>query len=116
MTPVAFNQFLVLYTWFLLAALLLFMLLIARFYQNFSGDRSFPRLYLIPMIAFGAAAVRYTSLSKIARDPVADLLMALGGVVLIALVLRLYWLMIYRRRKEIAQQNAIEQQQEIGYG
>jgi cytochrome b561 len=116
MTPVSLNQFLVLYTWFLLAALLLFMLLIARFYQNFSGDRSFSRFYLVPMILFGASSVRYTSLGKIARDPLADTMMAVGGVLLLMLVIRLYWLMIFRRRSEIAQQQANEYGEDTGHG
>ncbi len=98
MTIVSLNQFLVLYTWFILTALLSFMLLIARFYQNFSGERTFFQLYLLPIAFLGMASVRYTSLERIARDSIADSLLAIGGVVLIGLCIRLYWLMIYRKR------------------
>jgi len=97
-TLVSLNQFLVLYTWFILAALLLFVLLIARFYQNFSGERTFFQLYVVPIAFFGMASIRYTSLERIARDPVADLMLAVGGIILISLCIRLYWLMIYRKR------------------
>ena len=99
MTAVALNQFLVLYTWFLLAALMLFMLLIARFYQNFSGERTYFRLFLLPVVLFGIAAVRYTSLQLVAHEMIADLLIAIGGFILLGLSIRLYWLMIYRQRQ-----------------
>ncbi|MEQ8672324.1 MAG: hypothetical protein RLP44_15580 [Aggregatilineales bacterium] len=100
MDVVSINQFLTLYTWFILAALLLLMLLIARFYQQFSGERTYFWLYLVPIVCFGVAAVRYTSIERIAHDPYADFILAIGGVVLIFLSIRIYWLMIYRKRHQ----------------
>lgn len=100
MDVVSVNQFLTLYTWFILAALLLLMLLIARFYEHFSGERTYFQLYVLPVICFGIGAVRYTSIERVAHDSVADLILALGGLVLLFLSIRIYWLMIFRKRHQ----------------
>jgi hypothetical protein len=93
------NQFLMLYTWFLLVALLIFTLLIARFYQKFSGARVFYRWYIVPLLLLGIAVVRYTSAGSMSGDLIGDLASAVGGAVLIALCLVLYRFMLYRRGK-----------------
>jgi hypothetical protein len=90
------NQFLALYIWFPLAVLLIFLLLIARFYQKFSGEQTFFRLFLVPLVFFGAAAVRYASVGQIAGDTLADVLLGVAGLILIALSLHLYRLMMSR--------------------
>jgi len=100
-TALAINQFFVLYMWFALTALLLLLLLIGRFYQNFSGEHTFFRLLLFPIIFFGIASVRYTSVDQLAGDTVADLLFGVAGGLLIVLCLRLYWVMIVRRKDDI---------------
>lgn len=94
MNTLSLNQFLVLYTWFPLAALLLFVLLIARFYQKFSGKRTRFRLFTVPLVLFGAGAVRYTSVNGNIGDPLADLLFGAAGIVLLALCWRLHRLML----------------------
>ena len=86
----ALNRFLILYTWFPLAALLFFLLLIARFYQRFSNTRTYFRLFLLPIVLFGAAAVRYGSINTLAGDPFGDLLIAAAGVLLLFLCFILY--------------------------
>jgi hypothetical protein len=91
------TQFLTLYVWFPLAVLLLFLLLIARFYQRFSGERTYYQVFLLPMLCFGAATARYASLGTIAGDPLADLMLAVGGASLTVLCLFLYWLMTRNR-------------------
>jgi len=91
------NQVLTLYAWFPLAALLMFMLLIARFYQRFSGERTYYRLYAVPLLLYGLAAVRYASLNQVTGDTAADLLLGAGGAVLLALSLLLGWAMLARR-------------------
>jgi hypothetical protein len=83
------NQFLVLYTWFPLAALLLFMLLIARFFGKFSGERTLFRWFLVPLTLFGTAAVRYAGVNQMAGDGWGDLLAGVGGLVLIVLSVNL---------------------------
>jgi type II secretory pathway component PulF len=87
---VAVSQLLLLYGWFALAALLLLIMLISRFYQRFSGENTRYRLFLIPIIGFGAAAVRYASIDRISGDPLADGLSALSGVCLFVLALQLH--------------------------
>lgn len=94
----ALHQFLALYMWFPLAALLVFMLLIARFYQKFSGERTYFEWFLVPLVCFGGWAVRYASIDQIAGNVLADFFLGMGGVFWLILSLRLYWLMIYRRQ------------------
>lgn len=96
MDTVAINQFLVLFTWFALIALVILMLLIARFYQNFSGKKTYFQGFLVPLILLGIASVRYTSLDQLARDDFADLLLGVGGMMLSILCVRLYWVMVIR--------------------
>lgn len=99
MTPFSLNQLLILYAWFLLAAFIFLFLLIARFYQNFSGENTRFRLFIVPIILFGAAAVRYTSIKQVARDPLADLLSAAAGFILLVLSISLYrWMTGGRER------------------
>ena len=97
MDVVALNRFLTLFTWFPLAALLFFLLLIARFYQRFSDNRTYFRLFLLPIILFGASAVRYGSIDSIAGDPVGDLLAGAAGLITVALCVNLYRYMLWRR-------------------
>jgi len=88
------NQFLVLYQWFPLAALLMFVALIARFYEKFSGKRTFFRFYLVALVLFGGAAVRYAGAGQLAGDPLGDVLLGLGGAVLLPLSVHLYRVML----------------------
>jgi hypothetical protein len=69
-------------------------MLIARFYQRFSGEKTYFRLFLIPLLLFGVQAVRETNF---ARDDVGNLLAAIAGVMLIGLCVFLYWRMTGRR-------------------
>jgi hypothetical protein len=93
-SSVSLHQFLTLYSWFPLAALLLFLLLIARFYARFSGQRTYHWLYLVPMIGAGIVVVRSAS----AREPEQDVLLIatslISGLLLIILVIRLARLML----------------------
>lgn len=93
MSIVTINQFLLLYSWFAIAALIAFMLLIARFYQSFSGESTYFQLYAIPFVLFGVAAVRYASINQMMGDWLGDLSSGIGGMVLLFLSLRLYRLM-----------------------
>lgn len=86
----AVSQLLLLYGWFALAALLLLVMLISRFYQQFSGEKTRYRLFLLPIIGFGIAAVRYASIDRISGDLLADGLSALSGVCLTVLSVVLY--------------------------
>jgi len=94
----ALNQFLLLYSWFLLAALIAIMLLIARFYQNFSGEQTYFQLYSVPLIFFGVAAVRYASIGQLTGDLLGDAAGGIAGASLILLSLHLYRLMTAGRK------------------
>lgn len=95
MTSFSTNQLLILYTWFALAWLLFFLLMIARFYQKFSGVRTHFRWFLAPIVLFGAAAVRYASVDRMAGDDLlGDWFSAAAGVILLVLCAILYRRMI----------------------
>jgi len=91
------NQFLLLYSWFPLVAIFTFMLLIARFFEEFSGKRTFFRFFLLPIIFFGIGIVRYASMLQLHGDTFADLILGIAGIVLLLLSGRMYWLMIIKR-------------------
>lgn len=97
MGTVSVSQFLMLYAWFPLALLLVFLLLIARFYERFASERTFFGFFAFPILFFGIATMRYASLNRIAGDPLADVLMAVGGIMLITLCFFLYLLMTRNR-------------------
>ncbi|MFO7321216.1 MAG: hypothetical protein DIU68_005775 [Chloroflexota bacterium] len=97
MSPLSLSRFLLLYTWFPLAALLFVLLLIARYYEKFSSERTYYRLFSIPILLFGVATVRSASLDDAATDPVANLLLGFAGVVLGALCIHLYMRMLRGR-------------------
>jgi len=84
------SQFLSLYVWFPLAAFLMLMLLIARFYQKFSGEQTHYWLYILPIVAFGFVAVRGASANRVESDIVTSLVAAVAGLVLLFLAVRLY--------------------------
>lgn len=81
---------LALYTWFPLVVILAIFLLIARFYQRFSGQRTFYWFFMLPILLYGAAAVRYAGVDSIAGDVLGDIYGATGGIILVSLVVQLY--------------------------
>ena len=97
MAAISVAQLLTLYAWFPLALLLGFLLLLARFYQNFSNERTFFRLFIIPICLFGAALVRYASVNQLAGDTIGDLLFGTSGLILAMLSSWLYYLMTRHR-------------------
>ncbi len=93
MTAITAHQALTIFSWFAAAILLTILLLIARFYQNVSGDRTFFWLFAAPIIIFGMASARYASLTQVNGDPLGDSLWLFGGVVLAGMCIYLYNLM-----------------------
>lgn len=93
----AASQLFVLYTWFALTALIFFFLMIARFYERFSNERTYFRAYLVPIVLFGIAAVRYAGVDQL-RDPLADTFSGTGGIVLMVLVILLVRRMMHKRQ------------------
>ncbi|NDJ59873.1 MAG: hypothetical protein GYB67_02040 [Chloroflexi bacterium] len=90
MNATSLSQFFILYTWFFLAALLFFLILIARFYARLSGETTYYGLFIVPIVLFGLAAVRYNSINLSGGDLLGDLLTASAGIILIILSVRLY--------------------------
>ncbi|MBZ0294727.1 MAG: hypothetical protein K8L99_19345 [Anaerolineae bacterium] len=99
MSTTSLNQFLLLYGWFAIAALIAFMLLIARFYQNFSGELTHFRWYTLPLFFYGVAIVRYSSINQASGDLLGDLSLGVAGAVLLFLCLHLYRLMTAGRKQ-----------------
>ncbi len=97
MINVSLNQVLWVYAWFPLATLIFLLLLIARFYAQFSGQRTYYALYIIPLVLFGAASVRYASVNQNAGDVLGDALGAAAGVTLTLLSLYLFRMMVGKR-------------------
>ncbi len=94
MVSLSIQQFLMLYIWFPLVVILLFLFLIARFYEKFSGSRTFFRWLLTPIVLFGMACVRYASLDQIAGDWLANLLFGISGLIIIGFCGRLFQVMV----------------------
>lgn len=97
---------LTLYPWVLVAGLIFFLIQIARFYQkkyaelykSSPGQRTYHRLFFVPLLLFWVAAVRYMLLDDFVGDPVGDLGFFAGGIILAVLAYRLQRLMTGGRR------------------
>ncbi len=90
MTAITVSQILTLYTWFPLALLLLFLLLIARHYQRSTGETTRFLWFLAPLLLFGLAVVRYSSIDHVSGDILANGLLGGGGLILLGASLYLY--------------------------
>lgn len=84
--------------WGIVAALIVIVFAIARFYQVTSGQPSHYRWFLLPLVLLVASALRYASLGDAGSDPPGDVLMLAGSVILIALSIWLMRLMMGGRR------------------
>lgn len=93
MSGISLHQFLTIYVWFGLAALIFMLALIARFYERLSGQRTYYRWFTLPVLAFAASTVRFASLDQLSGDIAADGLLLVGGVSLAALCIHTYRLM-----------------------
>lgn len=87
------HQFLTIYTWFGLAALLFLIALIARKYEQLSKERTYYQLFVLPVIAFAVAAVQQTHRDRVVGDALGDVMMLIGGVMLAAVCVHMYHLM-----------------------
>jgi len=87
---VSLHQFLTIYAWFGLSALLFLMALIARFYERLSGERTYYQWFVIPVIAFAGATLREAQLDQVTGDISTDILLFIGGVSLAVLCVHIY--------------------------
>ncbi len=89
------------YVWILAAGLVYGLMRLARFYEqkyaelykDTSAQRTFHTFLWFPMLLFLIAAGRYAYLGELAGDPLGDLALLGGGVVLALLAYRLYRMM-----------------------
>jgi hypothetical protein len=92
---------LTLYPWVLITVLVVFLILIARFYEkkyaelyrNTPGQQTYYSLFSIPLVLFLLAVGRYVLSRDFAGDVLADMALFGGGILLAALVYRLQHLM-----------------------
>jgi hypothetical protein len=99
MSPAALSQLLLLYSWFAVSGLIVFLLLIARFYQRFASVPTHFRLFLVPIVVYGIGAVRYTAVGRIGGDLAGDLMMGTAGISLAALCVQLAHRMLTRKQR-----------------
>jgi len=92
------GSILVLYSWIVVAILLLFLFLIGRFYEMQFRQRSYYRLFVLPLVLFLAGAIWYLfDTQDFVGMPGPDLLFLLGGVVLTGLGYTLYRIMMAKK-------------------
>lgn len=96
-SSISLHQLLTLYSWFPLAGLLLLILLIARFYQRFSGFRTCYLIFAICVVLAAVWAVRRATLTTTAPDEIASFFGLITGLLLIAASIRLYIAMLLGR-------------------
>ena len=85
------------YNWFLSAVLVVILLMIARFYELKTHERTYFRIFVLPLLFFGVASLRSAYLDQAATDEFAASFWAIGGIILIVLCVRLYHLMTSHR-------------------
>ncbi len=93
MTAITTHQALTIFSWFIIAIILTILLLIARFYQNVSGARTYFWGFGLSIAIFGMASARYAFIDRISGDPLGDILWLLGGLLLTGMCIYLYNLM-----------------------
>src|SRR5260221_13053955 len=90
MSAITGHQVLTILSWFAITIILVLLLLIARFYQNVSGERTHFWVFSLPIILFGLAAARYSFVDQLNGDVLGDLLWLLGGLLLAGICIFLY--------------------------
>ncbi|MFZ5916775.1 MAG: hypothetical protein ACOYZ7_07575 [Chloroflexota bacterium] len=94
-----FIGVLTLYNWGIVAVLLAFQFLIARFYEKKSGQRSLFPLFSLPALLFVAGALWTTVKGgDLAGEAIGDGLFFIGGAILVALSTFLFRLMMGGKR------------------
>jgi len=97
MTAITIHQALTVFAWFVIATILSILLLIARYYQNVSGERTRFWAFGVSIIIFGLATARYAFTGQINGDPLGDILWLIGGLLLTSMCVYLYNLMTAER-------------------
>jgi hypothetical protein len=86
------NSTLILYSWIVAAILILFLLLIGRFYELKFGQRAHYRLMVVPLVCFLAAAIwcAFFARGEFVGVVGPDLLLLAGGISVIGLAYLLF--------------------------
>ena len=100
------SSLLIVFCWIIAAAVIFSLFLIGRFYEVRFGQKSYFQLMLIPLLLFLTAGVWGAVFANNTGDPLLDfvgafvpnLLLFVGGVILIALCYYLYRKMMGGRR------------------
>lgn len=91
--------FIHLYSWCLAAAVVFFLYLIARFFEEKAGQRSYYELFLIPIVAFTLGALEYGLRSRdLVGNSWGDALLFVGGLALVSTGAYLLRLMVGGRK------------------
>ena len=92
---ISINLVLMTYSWVIIAILLFFLFLIARFYERKAHQRSYYQLFLLPLIPFLLGTLRYDFLftGNFVGDLLGDALFFAGGMTAIILGYHLLSLM-----------------------
>ncbi len=93
MSDISLHQVLTLLLWLGVSVFVLFLALIAQFYERLSGQRTYYRWFALPVVTFGAAWLRFAEVDRFAGDRVGDLLLFVAGISLGALCWHVYRLM-----------------------
>src|SRR5258708_38749070 len=83
MTAITGHQVLTILSWFAITIILILLLLIARFYQNVSGERTHFWVFSLPVIVFGLAAARFSSVDQLNGDLLVVVLWLVVGLLLV---------------------------------
>lgn len=79
----ALTAVLSLYAWGMAAAIVFFLYLIARFFEEKAGQRSYYGLFLVPIVVLVLGALEYALYGQdLVGDMLGDILLFVGGVVL----------------------------------
>ncbi|MBX3063950.1 MAG: hypothetical protein KF726_13290 [Anaerolineae bacterium] len=97
MTALTAHQLLTVIAWFLMAILIGFVVLIARFYEDVSGERTYYPVFFVSILCFAGASARSAFTNAIDDDLLATGLWIIGAVSLAVLSLYLYNLMTSKR-------------------
>ena len=93
------TRLLHIYSFLILCILILFLFLIARFYEKKAKERTLYWLFLIPLMLYLVSGIRYVLSSwGITGDPIGDVSLAIGGGLLLYLGHSLLTRMMGRRR------------------
>ncbi len=77
------SAILSIYIWGVVCLLVYCLFAIARFYEQKAGQKSYYAVFLVPIVLFALAAIKYLWLvPKITGDPVGDVMWFLGGITL----------------------------------